>query len=129
MQRRQPVHVCGVDVRASVFDEPQHLVLVSGGARGEKDAPVCELDPPRLPLRLRRLPRRVRLAPSLQLLGALEQRRRRAPVRVRHLQDRDDGVNRRGASWLHEEKTAALEIADKVVKATIYSLRRDIESH
>ena len=42
MQRRESVHVGGVDVGAPL-DEPQHLVLVAGRARRQEHAAVGEL--------------------------------------------------------------------------------------
>ncbi len=46
VQRREPVHVGRVDVRApaAAADQPGDLLLVRGGAGGEEDAPVGEAD-------------------------------------------------------------------------------------
>lgn len=73
MERRESVHVRGVDV-STHLQQPLHLVLVARGARREEHDPRRELDP-RRPLRRRRLLVGVRFLPSLQLLGSLEQRR------------------------------------------------------
>ena len=85
MQGSEAVDIGGVDVGAAP-DEAVDLVAVGGGAGGEEDAAVGELDPAGLVLRLARLQERVGLLPPLQLLRPLEQGRRRARLK-RHLDD------------------------------------------
>ena len=87
MQGGESVDVGGVDVGAAL-GEPLHLLLVGGGAGGQEDAAVRELDTLLVAgttPSLRRLPARVTLAPALELLRPLEKGRRRAGLqRIGH---------------------------------------------
>ena len=59
----EPVHVGRIDVGASPYQSVD-LVSVGGGASGQEHAPVGELDPARLVLRLARLQESVGLQVS-----------------------------------------------------------------
>ena len=80
VQCREAVDVGRVNVGAPGLQDPGHLVLVRGRARRQEHASLGELDAlvglEARPLGLDGLLGRVRLAPALELLGALEQRRR-----------------------------------------------------
>lgn len=71
MQRRQAVHIGGINVGAG-FQQPQHLLPVAGQTRGQEHAAGRELDASSsVVLRIVGLSIRVRLLPTPQLLGPL----------------------------------------------------------
>lgn len=88
MQSRQAVDVRGVNIGSDV-EQPQNLVFVASCAGCQEDAFQRELNLLRLLARSAGLAIRVRLGPTLELLGALEQRRARA-ILQRHFRYRDE---------------------------------------
>lgn len=72
VQGSEAVHIGRINVGAHL-DQPHHLVLVAGHARGQEDTSQAEFDLAlRQTARQCRLAIRVRLLPTFQLLGPLE---------------------------------------------------------